>query len=344
MEKDYRFQYVPSYIIDGWKDEKGNIPYVTRISNEVFTSPVEDTFIEHLDINEPVEALEKVDVTGNRKLIDFVTALKGGDFSSLENGVYWASALMNHILFSNPYWSGRVEDLTRNHYDELVKAGTAELVSALLSKYMNAKRTTEDIIRMREMASTAFVYGLDLNIVVLEAPDTVDFALGDNPSFFFNPSDNSIYNNAIDEIAANGVAAILPLSPRYALCLYDGASYKVRKREGKVEMSEEDMLTFNTIMARSGISCVFSPTEKYGDEYYAHLYESIGDAVMETKNPEFSIFRVLAAAYDCDNPERDFAIRMMSYDSTYPGKDKDDGTFFNERIRYALSLASKMKS
>ncbi len=344
MNKEYRFQYIPSYIIRNWKDGDGNIPYVTRGSNDVFTSPLEDTFIEPLRVNVSPEKLREADATANTRLVDIVSAISHGDFSSLDKGIFWFSALMTHLFYVNPFGRPRMQDIAALHAEELVRNWSGAELSRILTKHFTDYRTTADILRMRELASTAFVYGFDLDSVVLEAAGTVDFVLGSNPSFFFNPSGNERFQDAQSEIAQNGIAVFLSLSPRYALCLYDGSSYKVRKREGRVILSEEDTLNFNKIMATCGTSCVFSPTEKYGDEYYAHIYDDIGDKFWEESCPEFSFFRILADVYSRYFAERKFAGRMLEYDS-YIFDQKDDKSLddYKERIRYALELASEIK-
>lgn len=345
MKKDYRFQYIPSYIIRNWKDAEGNIPYVTRGSNEVFVSPLEDTFIEPLKVDVSPEKMEEADITANIKLVDIVSEITHGDFSSLDKEIFWFSALMTHLFYANPFGRPRLQDIIDHHAGELLEKGTGEKLSQILTAHFTDSRTTGDVLRMREMASTAFVYGFDLDSVVLEAAETVDFILGSNPSFFFNPSDNEIFREAQPEIAQNGIAAILTLSPRYAICIYDGSAYKLRKRDGRVILSEEDTLKYNRIMAISGTCCVFSPTEKYGDEYYAHIYDDIGDIFWEDACPEFPFFRILADVYSLEYPERKYAERIFTYDAFCFGEDcektVDD---YQERIRYALSLASDMKA
>ncbi len=346
MKKDYRFQYVPSYIIRNWKDGEGNIPYITRGENEVFTSPLEDTFIEHLDVVVDAEKLEGADATANPRLVDIISELTHGDFSSVDKGIYWFSALVNHVFYVNPFSRARIEDIALTHAEEIMKSSSPETLSDILTKYFSGKRTTEDLFRMREKASTAFVYGFDLESAVLEAPQDVDFVLGSDPAFFFNPTDKEKFKEAEPEITGNGIAVILPLSPRYALFVYDSSAYKVRKRDGRIVLSEEDTLELNKIMAGLGTSFVFSPTEKYGDEYYAHFYDDIGEKLNDYVDAEFSFIRILADVYSRDTPEREFAQRMFFYDSThfnYENVTTVSEKEYQERIRYALSIASEIK-
>ena len=344
MNSDYRFQYVPEYIIRNWKDRDGSVAYVTRNDSEVYTSPVADTFIEHMKADIGEDALSSSDALSNTNLIDMVSRIVHGDFSSLDNDVFWLSALVSHLFYSNPYGKGRIDFITHLYADELEKVRNREEASAFITRHFNDSRSTRDLLMMREMSSIAFVYGFDLSAAVLEAPEDIDFALGMNPAFIFNPSDNSLFEGATMPLSGNGAAVILPLSPRYAVCLYDGSCYKVRKTDGRVLLSEDDVVLFNTIMARSGISLVFSPTEKYGDEYYSHLYESIGTDIMETKNPSFSFIRVLARAFSLDYPEREYSQALLRYDSKYIAGKSDDITQdeFQNRIRYALSLSASV--
>ncbi len=346
MEKtdgDYRFQYVPEYIIRNWKDRDGLVAYVTRKDSEVYTSPVADTFIEHMKKDVGEDALVSSDALSNTNLIDVVSRIVHADFSSLDDDVFWLSALLSHLFYSNPYGKGRIDFITHLYADELEGVRNSEEASAFITRHFSDSRSTRDLLMMREMSSIAFVYGFDLSAAVLEAPPEIDFALGMNPAFIFNPADNPIFGRTTMPLSGNGVCAILPLSPRYALCLYDSRCLRVRTTEGRALISVDDAVLFNTVMARSGISLVFSATEQYGDEYYSHLYESIGSDIMETKNPSFSFIRVLAAAFDIDYPEREYSEALLRYDSKYIAGKSDVITQdeFQNRIRYALSISAR---
>ena len=341
MKEKYKFQYIPQYIIRNWTDGEGKIPYVMRGDNEIHTSSPDDIFTMKLVCDCDEEYFRKSDVLSQSRLYDIVRAVADGSFSVSDDNLYLLCSLILQLYFLSPYGIGQGIVINRLFDSTYGSRRTEEERKKFYHDIMTHDRKMSFIRSAEDMASSAVAFGLDLKAVILEAPDEIHFALGMNPVFFFNPSEIELFENQPLPLIQNGVAVFLPLSPKYAVCLYDGGFYRVRRTEGRGMLDTDDVILINAIMAHGSGECIFSPTEKFDGEYYAHIYDSVGDDVYEYQNVTFSVFRVLASAYSVTESIRDFCKSIFKYDLSINENGYGEMTKeqFLKRLAYAMSLA-----
>lgn len=140
-----------------------------------------------------------------------------------------------------------------------------------LSKHSHKFNITfsNPVIENLKIAVDTFKYILDLEIAILDA-DLQEFAISDNPAFTINPFLNlRNWSGSGLGIGSVGIIFILPIHPKYCICLYDPMIYKLSKKNYH-KLTEADVNKINTLVLYYSSNNVYFKSD-YMKEYLRNL-------------------------------------------------------------------------
>ena len=231
--KDIRYQYIPEQIIRAWENAEGKLGSYSTGSGDVLLVSKEDVFIENVTVGKKDTIM---DFFHNDEYSSFFEKLQKGDDSLSDDDKYLVKELMSLQFYCNMYSTGRFFEL----FSQKVKS-INEAVEATLKK-----RTSDDIFLQHFKAMFYLTYLLDLEAVLVSAPEGSSFLLSDAPLFLCDPAFGPEELLTQRPYTANGTILFMPVSPKYAVAAYDRFIYKPLKTGGKIVLSKDDVDEFNS--------------------------------------------------------------------------------------------------
>ena len=242
--KDIRYQYIPEQIIRTWENAEGKLWSYNTDSGEVRQASRGDVFIENLTVGKR-DTIK--DFFHNDEYSNFFEKLQRGDDSLSGDDKYLVKELMALQFYCNMYSMGRFFEL----FSQKVKS-INEAVEAI-----QKKRTADDILLQHFKAMFYLTYLLDLEAVLVSAPEGSSFLLSDAPLFLCDPAFGPEELLTQRPYTANGTILFMPVSPKYAVAAYDSFVYKPLKTEGKIVLSKDDVDEFNSCSVSFSDTVVF---------------------------------------------------------------------------------------
>ena len=326
-DRKYTHRYIPREITRAWSEDGKAVGYLSKGDGTVHTAAVEDMFTEDIILDCPEDELESW-MTFSDVLSFIEDAGKGICHDTIETRLL-ASQLVFFMYQCVPDGDG-IADYCARIKGVRDSTGTSAVFRSLLKDFRKKKRTAsllEDLAKFKEFNC---MYVLDLECVILSAPDTVEFVLGDNPLHLGNLVNPDTLEFTDSRFQSWGTFFILPLTPHRALCLYDSYSYKVRQKDGTVEVNEEDVRALNSCIFRRSSTVVV--TDGTTD---------IPDSLSPDGNPSFSFLGVRARAFETEMRIRDFDYDFMQYDAVVlknPDSSFFDGEGFLKRFQKVCTM------
>ncbi|MCW7471718.1 DUF4238 domain-containing protein [Leptospira kanakyensis] len=125
------------------------------------------------------------------------------------------------------------------------------------------------VVENLKLAIDTLKYTLDLEIAILDAGQK-EFAISDNPAFTINPFLNlRKYSGSGLGIGSVGIIILMPIHPKYCICLYDPLIYILQKKYHHF-LSNEDIDKVNSIILYYTNNNIFFKSE-YMFEYLQNL-------------------------------------------------------------------------
>lgn len=342
MKRDeYRFNYVPSYIVRAWSGDGRSVRYNTAYEDEIFSSPVEDMYVEALkvtgDLNPDVMPMLTLP-----SVVNTVTRLSCGDKRAYEEGFFDVLLLIMEEYFSNPRSYGRFTGIMSEEVGKRKKAGdsapNAEELSKEAVRKMDRERTTQELVVELNKGFMYAAYILDLMPVLVEADDEMGFLLSSCPLLFGNPYNRAAFNDLGFPFARKGAVFFMPISPKRAVCLYDSDVYFVNEKNGRISLSLEDTLLLAGYAINVSDNIIFRPDR---EDYYRAFKERNFQGFYDVSSFNPSFLRMKRGVPSGKNEIRKLPSAMMDYDERHSSSVIENyEDFINKRLGYALSLVT----
>lgn len=342
--KTYDYNYVPSYIVRSWADENDIVKYNTAFEEEIYVAHVEDMYLEELTNVRNIDP-EGSDYFTFRPLVEAMLSLSKGDTSPFENDLSDITVFLMFAYYTNPYGFGRFSSYLE---EEVIKRGIEYLSpeeSEEISEIVRAKlRETRDVVDLLRMQSQAFLmapYIMDLKPVLVEADRGMGFFLSSSPLLFGNPYNPAVFSDIVEPYTRRGAVFFMPLSPAYAICLFDRTVYKTNETDGRVVLSEEDTKFMNSFLINLADDICYTCSD---EEYSAFKKENFTGEYNDGafKAPFLKLKNKLPEDKD---EKRELTSLMASYDeevfSSLGDEEKVPVDFYRKRMDYVYSILGK---
>ncbi len=174
------------------------------------------------------------------------------------NGLFFSDEekawIQTFVLFQNfrtPEASLKIKDITNGLINE---------VPQLSKRYgNNILGVQNNFYFLFKIASESIYVIADLRIDILTAPSECYFIIGEHPVIVLNPIlYEKQWMSGKESIASKGAIVILPISDRKALILYDHEMYRLKKRNGQIEISDNDIELLNYCQFLYSSNCIYT--------------------------------------------------------------------------------------
>lgn len=342
--KTYDYNYVPSYIVRAWADENDIVKYNTAFEEEIYVAHVEDMYLEEMTNVRDIDP-EGFDYFTFRPLVEAMLSLSKGDTSPFENDLFDVTVFLMFAYYTNPYGYGRFSSYLK---EEITKRGIeylspeeSEEISEIVRAKLSETRDVVDLLKMQTQAFLMAPYIMDLKPVLVKADPGMGFFLSASPLFFGNPYNPAVFNDIIEPYTRRGGVFFMPLSPSYAICLFDRTVYKTNETEGRVVLSEEDTKLINSYLINLADDVCYTCSDEeylaFKKEKYTGEYE-----VGAFKAPFLKLKNKLPEDMD---EKRELSSLMASYDEEAFSSLEDEKDvpvdFHRKRMDYVYSILGK---
>ncbi len=336
---EFRFNFVPSYIVRAWSEDGRNVRYNTAYDDRVFSSPIEDMYVETLRRKGDADP-DYTPSLFSPSLVKAVTRLSSGDPTGYVESFFDVLVFVMEEYLANPNSYGRFCTLMAEEVKKRGKmpnsAVSAEQLSQEAVRKMNRERTTEELAVEMHQGFLFASYILDLTPLLVKAHDALGFLLSAYPLLYGNPYNRAAFNDLDYPYARKGAVFFMPVSPEYALCLYDSDVYFVNSKNGTLTLSREDTLLLASYAINVSDNIIFRPDrENYYRSFKAENFHGFYD--VSSFDPSF--LKIKRSLPFVKNVIRKLPSALMDYDERKSEVLLSDyEAFINERSDYALSL------
>jgi hypothetical protein len=336
---------VPAWITKYWADDKGHVKFIMKdFDDKSDESDVDYLFQESVEIYDGPKDTDDFDPFLSPVIEKALTALAEGDCTNLNRkniSIYIYASCQYNANFRS---IGRCRNVMRDNsglIKEYARKGKLDYILMLLLTCL--RHTDEMDTAIKEAVENVPLY-LDLTPLLVSAPDDSAFVLPDCPVLFFNFLNPTRKVESLNLEDYYGTVFLLPLSPRYALCLYDSYTYRIMKEGDRAVFSDDDMLLINSLLVRRSSTVAYTETEKFPASLISELRER---EIPEEKDRELSVFAVRNRAIPKMHDLRDFTNEMRSFDDiehyseNYGSLSERDNAI---RLAYAYQILKESKS
>lgn len=269
MAEKYKHYYVPQALVKNWSDDGKHASWYNpmkekRIENGNITRYFHENLLDFPDgIAATIDSLDEF-------FVEMLPSLLDGEVDCLKADI--AASPREVIIFMllrapMPVFS-----------PDIILERMLDDFSAMFSR--SSRKENKEKMRSSEI-KRAFnqmtVYGLDLldmEAVILSAPEGSSFVLGAIPVTSINPyfsQDKPDLFPGVQTFEIWGSVLILPLTPGKALCIYDPETYTVEEKDGFCALRKEDVDMLNTA-ALYNSNDIGGVIHVCGEDYLDDLY------------------------------------------------------------------------
>lgn len=253
MDKTKRQHYIPRFLLKEFspdsKHERINI-YLLK----------QNTFIPYANLYNQAcqdylygedQFLEKVYSQLEDKVSPLLRKINCNVLSLTNEEKAWIQTFVLFQNFRTPEASLNIKNLTKGLLNE---------VPQLAQKYGdNIHGFPNNFYFLFKIASENTYIIADLRIDVLTAPFGCYYIIGEHPVIVLNPLlYEKKWMSCKESIASKGAIVILPISYRKALILYDHEMYRLKKRNGQIIISENDIELLNYCQFLYSSNCIYT--------------------------------------------------------------------------------------
>ncbi len=342
MKRDeYRFNYVPSYIVRAWSGDGRSVRYNPAYEDEIFSSPVEDMYVETLKVTGDINP-DDMPILTLPSVVNTVTRLSKGDMRAYEEGFFDVLLFVMEQYLSNPQGYGRFTAIMSEEVEKRKKEGQSAPDAVELSKEavrkMDRVRTTEELVVELNKGFMYAAYILDLMPILVEADNEMGFLLSSYPLLFGNPYNRASFNDLGFPFARKGAVFFMPLSPKRAVCLYDSSVYFVNEKNGRISLSPEDTLLLAGYAVNVSDNIIVRPGR---EDYYRSFREKNFQGFYDVSSFNPSFLRLKRGVPSGKNEIRKLPSAMMDYDERHSSSVVENyEDFVYKRLGYALSIVT----
>ncbi len=269
-------------------------------------------FIEYLVLDFPKTAVDGSDYYESAEVKEIIGAVNSGEDELVLLKKREIYKLFIYLLYTGKFSICRFRNIIMSLYGEKKFKNGKKLMKEA-ERVVNEKRTTSSLISLRLQSEFMMPYLYDLKTAILDVPEGMSFVLGDKPllSFFsFNVDVDSLF---AEPEKCNGIIFILPVSPRRAICVYDGFVYRIRKNKGRVIINRDDVDVINIGVMKISANIVIKRTEICNEQYFGTIMNKM--TAEEFDKYEFSFLNIIQRSESVKGKDyRPYAEKLMMFD------------------------------
>ena len=322
------YQVIPECVIMNW-DAHGNVvDFVDKTDDAVCEANVDEVFNISAVSDSSFFDFEWGNPLFDDELVDTVNEFVKKEPDEEEISAYLLRNLVLLEFFANPYSQGNVCSSLLLEGIRFDTKKDPEEISPVIKRKLDEDIRESDLIRLWKESELAIPYIMDLSMTRLEAPDGVDFMLGESPLFLFNLLDRDTVFDVFLPFGYTGTILFMPVSPKYAVCLYDRRAYSL---ESQV-LSLSDVEKYNAVVLSTGSFPLIHDVEKQAP-YYGHFKELSGSEP-SVEDFSLSVFSLRNGVTPGDCDYRYYVRHVMDYDRKYLIEKEDifDELNMNQRL------------
>ncbi len=296
---EYVYTFVPDFITRKWSDDDSLIRIIGQETLSVRTEDYREIFQEGYITEGSSDSLDLWVLFDEKELEDNLLKVEEGDYSLLDTMARDLASLASMLFYANPLSWWRLVRLMAKDGGKFSKIKDDEKRWEYVFKELTTPRDSEALGEVNEMAHFMAPYMYDLKPILLEAQIGSSFVLGCTPlvvmNFFTDPMEEP-------DVAFfhNGAVLYIPISPQYAVCLYDSFVYKPKKTDGRILLTKDEVFDINRYVAAISSQLIFRPDEKCDEEYYINLVKTATEGDYNKKEFAIPEFRIMSRAYDVE--------------------------------------------
>ncbi len=268
MTEKYRYHFVDSNLVSGWSDDGVHVSWLNPFREEEDESAeIGNLFWTY--IGTPEKLLEDFISSMPNLFSFFLGKMKEGDFDFFfEDEITGRASLLYQLKSADSYIRTSFEERERL-IDLFENDDEVESDSTKISEEAALEIKSHYLLFIFSKIFENSIFLMRLDPVLLHAPEGSSFILGSSPMNIINPFFSERHPEGFVgyEEELRGACLIMPLSPSWALCLYDPNIYKFRRKSGKCLLTDHDVDVLNMIQIYNG-----------GTEY-GFVYKGCGDIV-----------------------------------------------------------------
>lgn len=263
MDKTKRQHFIPRFILKEFstdsKHEKINI-YLLNQNKFIPNAKLYNQACQDYLYGED-QILEKIYSQLEDKVAPLLRKVNSNNLVLSNEDKAWIQTFVLFQNFRTPEASLKIQNIMNNFFVRFPQ---------LKARYKdNFHGFPNDYYFLFKIASESIYTIADLRIDVLTASSDTYFVIGEHPVIVLNPIlfEND-WPSGKDSVSSKGAIVLLPVSDRKTLILYDFEMYRLKKKNGIVQISNDDVKLLNYCQFLYSSNCI----------YTKHLY-----------NPEFEI-------------------------------------------------------
>ncbi len=313
--KEYSYAYVPDFITSKWSVDGKSVSSISQSTTGVEREDYREIFREGYIIKGRSGEIKQKALFDEKKFEENLLKVESGDYALLDSMSRDIALFASMLFYSNPLSWWRLFRMIMDDDGRIAKIRDDEKRFKNLQDGINMPRNTEALAEVLATSSFMAPYMYDLTPILLEAPEGSSFILGCTPLVvmnFFAFSEKGLDTSFCE----NGAVIFIPLSPKYALSLYDSFVYKPKKTSGRILLTEDELFDINRFICLFNSLIVFRPDEYHDEEYYVNFMKTVNESNIGVKDITVPAFRIMARAYDEGEGDWRMFPRLLNvYDS-----------------------------
>ena len=327
MEKTYTYEILPEYLYENWETKHLYVNCVDKDDDTVYQIYEGDFYT--IDVIDDSEK-SRTDFTDYN--IDWETECEIRTFVNprTDEDHLRASQIKQfviHQFLTNPSSQGVLVSYFLRNNVRFNTDNAYEKIDSLLKRNNYSITRDSELVRLCLETDLAASYIHDLYWVRLEAPRGSSFFLGESPLFLLNLIDSDCVGDPFIPYGCTGTILFMPLSPEYAVAIYDGEAYNLKTKT----LTRKDVETYNAITVGLSQNVILSDVKKEIPRYRKAKERS------ETEELSIADFRpsVFSVKKDCPGENcgyREYVRDVMEYDRKYLSEKEDIFDIYNRSV------------
>jgi hypothetical protein len=322
------YQVIPECVIMNWDAHGYVVDFVDKTDDAVCEANVDEVFNISAVSDSSFVDFEFGNPLFDDELVDTVNEFVKTEPDEEEIFTYLLRHLVLLEFFANPYSQGCISSSLLLEDIRFNTEKKPEELDPVIKRKLDEDIRESDLIRLWKESELAIPYIMDLSMTRLEAPDGVDFMLGESPMFLFNLLDRDTVFDVFLPFGYTGTILFMPVSPKYAVCLYDRKAYSLDSQV----LSISDVEKYNAVILSTGSFPLIHDVEKQAP-YYGHSRELSGSEP-SVEDFSLSVFSLRNGVTPGDCDYRYYVRHVMDYDRKYLIEKEDifDELSMNQRL------------
>ncbi len=328
-------KYIPSQITKEWSDDGRTVSYINKPDFSNGGCLIDEAFSEAFIVDYGLNPDNEDFILQPLEVLDDI---KNGDKLVLKNNDATVALFLASQYYLNRNSSGAIAVYIHDNIEKLKSINSVEGVLNFVGDVTARTRKYSERAYSIFLSTIKGMYLLDLKCTFLYADENASFVMGSQPLVMMN------YLGKIDDLISypfcyHGLILVMPITPRLAVSIYDDSVYKIKRKDGKTVLSDEDVNLINRYIAVSSDKVLYSSNVKNDRDYVLSLLEK-REGIKDVESDSLSVFCVLASSIDLSsNTIREYCDELMCYDEEHSIEDEN---YNDDRFDYINELLERL--